>query len=169
MNKKRTAIICIALMLFCTLSSLYTQEKYLSQSDIDAFIANLDNIGNDDVMDNPNVAISEPVSTAEFVAMLGDFKATFATALQNYGLNSNYPVEAFYTILVGTLALQFDAEAEVMLLQAKTEKERQMLNYEMLNSFEYSQLIKQKESIHPDDLSLLIENYRFLNLLLGSM
>lgn len=163
MNIKRKAFLCVIIVLFCSIANLHAQESYVSQSDIDNFIANFDALENDEVMDNPNVQLSEPATVTEFVVGLENFKAPFATALQKHGLNNTYPVEAFYTILVGTLALQLDAEMEVMLLQVKTEKERQMVRNEM--TVELNILTKLKESIHPDDLRLLIENFRFLNVL----
>jgi len=167
MNKKLKTILCIAILFFCTFASLHAQERYLSQVDIDAFIAILVSILNDDVFNNLDDLNFEELPTAkEFSEALKKNKWLFSNALKKYGMNSDYPIETFYTILVGSTVQVIEAEMEVLVLQAKTKDERKILQDEILDSFEFTELINLKDSIHPDDLSLLITNFRFLNVLL---
>lgn len=171
MNIKRKALLCIAIALFCTLASLQAQERYLSQSDIDNLIANFEAIGNDEIMEGgTNVEFSEFETfptTATFIAALGDFKGPFSKLLQKHGLNRKYAAEAFYTIMMGGVIAQIDDMLELMvdemLQMGGTEEERQLV-LQMLQSDEtFAMFAALKDSIHPDDLSLIKENSEALN------
>lgn len=171
MKNPQKAIFCVAIVLFCTMLCLQAQEKYLSKADIDAYLTNFDKIITDEILDDPKMDIpfEEPINAGEFAIALGDFKEIFATVLQNYGLDSDSPIESFYTILLGVTMLQVEAEWEVMIRQAETEEERQMIEDEMRSDAEFTAILKLKDSIHPDDMSLLIENFRFLAYLMSGL
>lgn len=162
MNKKLKTIFCVTIVLFCTVLCLQAQEKYLTQSDIDAFIANLEAIANDEMMKEGDIVdfsgLAPLPTTAEFVDALGDFKEPLSKVLQKHGLNKKHPAESFYTIILGYVLVQVEYIFAEML-----EEERQMLE----ETEDFAIITTLKESIHPDDLSLLKENSEELDKILS--
>lgn len=167
MNIKRKAIFCTAIVLFCTFTSLHAQKSYLSQEGIDNFIANFDALMDNEIL---NAAMFKGLesgveiipTTVEFVADLGEYKEIAANALREYDIDEEHPVETFYTITIGIIAVEVDVVVDSMLLLCETEKERQESMKELQNDEYFRVMRRIKESIHPDDLSLLTENFEFL-------
>lgn len=171
MKKKRATIICTVLVLFFTLSNIYAQEKYLSQNDIDVFIANYDAMIDDDIFSNLNDIEFDQMPPIEAISkIVGKDKWLIDKKLQEYGITSHSPLKAFYTMTIGSALLQVEAVIEILMMMAEMTEGGEAEINEMLNSAEYIELFSIKDSIHPDDLLLLTENLDALGkLIMGDL
>lgn len=164
MNLKLKTGFCMVAVLFCVATAVQAQEKYLSQGDIDNFIENIDAITEDEFLNSFFQATENLLLPAnEFIALLGEDEQTATDILKGYGMSSDYPIEAFYTIVLGLSVVSLETILEMMMQMVQTEEERQEFLEGLQEDPDFVMFAQVKSYIHPDDLNLIINNFDALS------